>query len=116
MAQLRQDYQKFVARQTEIIVIGPEDRDSFAYHWHTLQLPFIGLPDPDHIAADLYGQQVKLLKLGRMPALVVIDKAGRIRYSHYGASMQDIPANGKILTMLDELNQETIFEPDFNLA
>jgi hypothetical protein len=29
MAQLRQDYQQFVSRDTEIIAIGPEDAKAF---------------------------------------------------------------------------------------
>jgi peroxiredoxin Q/BCP len=53
-----------------------------------------------------FGQQVKLLKLGRMPAQLVIDKKGLIRFVHYGNSMSDIAENEKILTLLDRLNDE----------
>ena len=106
MAQLRQDYQEFVQRDAEILVVGPDDRAAFKKYWEKEQLPFVGLPNPDHSVAKLYGQQVRLLKLGRMPALVVIDKQGRVHYQHYGNSMQDIPENERILNMLDELNQE----------
>ncbi len=105
MAQLRQDYQKFVDRAAEVVVVGPEDRPAFEKYWHKEQLPFVGLPDPNHIVANLYGQQVKLLKLGRLPALVVIDKTGQIRYQHYGHSIHDIPPNNQILALLDRLNQ-----------
>jgi hypothetical protein len=62
------------------------------------------LPDPRHTVADLYKQQVKLIKLGRMPALLVVDKEGLIRYEHYGDSMQDIPENAIVIKLLDELN------------
>lgn len=105
MAQLRQDYARFTERQAEIVVIGPEDKRTFQYVWDKERYPFVGLPDPDHTVADLYGQQVKLLKLGRMPALVIIDKQGQIRYRHYADSMSDIPANDEILAVLDELNR-----------
>jgi peroxiredoxin Q/BCP len=54
--------------------------------------------------ADVYNQQVNLRKLGRMPALLVVDKDGIIRYEHYGDSMQDIPENSVILDLLDQLN------------
>jgi hypothetical protein len=54
--------------------------------------------------ADVYNQQVNLWKLGRMPALLVVDKDGIIRYEHYGDSMQDIPENSVILDLLDRLN------------
>jgi len=106
MAQLRQDYQKFVNRNTEIIAIGPEDAKSFAEWWHREHMPFIGIGDPKHIVAKLYGQPVKLLKLGRMPALVVVDRKGRIRYRHFGENMSDIPPNKNILSLVDELNKE----------
>ena len=52
----------------------------------------------------LYGQEVNLFKLGRMPAQVVIDKAGVARYVHYGHDMTDIPANEEILSLADEIN------------
>jgi peroxiredoxin Q/BCP len=104
MAQLRQDYQKFVANDAEIIVIGPEGRKSFARYWDRERLPFVGVPDPDHRIANFYRQQVKLLKLGRLPALVVVDKEGAIQYRHYGESMRDIPDNSEILSVLSKLN------------
>jgi len=40
-----------------------------------------------------------------MPAVLVVDKAGQIRYQHYGESMSDIPLNQEILNLLDELNK-----------
>ena len=104
MAQLRHDYLEFMAREAEVVVVGPEEKEAFTRYWHKEALPYVGLPDPEHRVADLYGQQVKLLKLGRMPALIVIDKAGQIRYRHYGDSMRDIPANDEILALLDQLN------------
>jgi peroxiredoxin len=105
MAQLRQDYQEFVKRDTEILVVGPEKPEAFKEYWEKEQLPFVGLPNPDHSVAKLFGQQVRLLKLGRMPALVVIDKQGRVHYQHHGNSMRDIPENERILNMLDKLNR-----------
>ena len=106
MAQLRRDFTKFNERETEILVIGSEDRSAFKEYWDENDLPFIGLPDPDHRVANLYGQEVKLLQMGRMPAQIVIDKSGRIRYRHYGSSMMDIPDNQKLLSFLEKLNQE----------
>jgi peroxiredoxin Q/BCP len=106
MAQLRQDYQKFIQRNTEIIAIGPEGTKSFADWWHNHQMPFIGIADPEHAIAKMYGQQVKLLKLGRMPASLLIDKNGYIRYKHFGRSMSDIPENQQVLSLIDRLNKE----------
>jgi peroxiredoxin Q/BCP len=106
MAQLRQDYDKFVERQTDVIAIGPEDDASFADFWHSHDMPFIGLADHKHVVADLYSQRVSFLT-GRMPSMYIIDKAGRIRYIHHGDAMSDIPANEEILSLLDKLNVET---------
>ena len=107
MAQLRQEYQKFVELNAEVIAIGPEDAQSFANWWHKEKMPFTGIPDPKHHIASVYGQQVKLLKLGRMPAMIVIDKSGYIRYHHFGESMSDIPEDEEVLSLLDDLNKET---------
>jgi peroxiredoxin len=107
MAQLRRDYERFTERDAVIWVVGPDDQKAFQNYWEKEDLPFIGLPDPKHTVARLYGQQVRWLKLGRMPALVVIDKGGRVHYRHYGASMSDIPPNDKILALLESLNQSS---------
>jgi peroxiredoxin len=106
MAQLRQDYKKFVDRNTEIIAIGPEDAKSFADWWHNEHMPFVGIADPKHVIAKMYGQKVNPLKFGRMPAFFVVDKEGKIRYSHYGNSMSDIPSDEEIISLLDDLNKE----------
>jgi peroxiredoxin Q/BCP len=106
MAQLRHDYQEFVARNVEVVVVGPEDAKAFAAYFQKESLPFIGLPDPKASVLKLYGQEVNLFKLGRMPAQVLIDKAGVARFVHYGHNMQDIPPNEEILALADQLNAE----------
>jgi peroxiredoxin len=103
MAQLRQDYPQFVARDVEVVVVGPEDARAFGEYWQKESLPFTGLPDPTHSVLRLYGQEVNLFKLGRMPAQVLIDKAGIARFVHYGHSMSDIPKNEEILSLVDEI-------------
>ncbi len=103
MAQLRQDYQEFVNRQTAIVVIGPENAAAFDDYWRTNSLPFIGLPDPKASVLKLYGQEVNLFKLGRMPAQVLVDKNGIARFVHYGHAMSDIPANSEMLELIDSL-------------
>ena len=112
MAQLRQDFNKFVDKNAEILVVGPDDLSAFQKYWDQNKLPFTGLPDPEHKVADLYGQQVKFTRLGRMPAMMLIDQDGHIRFHHYADSMRDIPPNQTILEMLDILNQEKIDIPD----
>jgi peroxiredoxin len=86
MAQLRQDHQEFVKRQAQIIVLGPEDAKAFDAYFRQNDLPFIGLPDPKASVLKLYGQEVNLFKLGRMPAQVIVNKTGIARCVHYGHS------------------------------
>jgi peroxiredoxin Q/BCP len=106
MAQLRQDYPQFEQRATEVIAIGPEDPPTFASWWKEHNMPFVGLADPDHAVADLFGQEVNLVKLGRMPAQFVVDIHGQLRYQHHSNAMWDLPANDDILNLLDTINQE----------
>lgn len=104
MAQLRQDFDKFVERDTEIVVVGPEGADKFQKYFSENDLPFTGLPDPKHKVLKLYKQQVKIFKLGRMPAQTMVDKDGVVQYVHFGHSMQDIPDNAEMLKLIDGMN------------
>jgi peroxiredoxin len=106
MAQLRQDYQEFVSRNAEVIILGPDGPAAFKRTWEMENMPMIGLADPGSKVADQYHQKVNLLKLGRMPALLVIDKQGIVRYIHYGKSMADIPENAVILNILEHLDTD----------
>ena len=104
MAQLRQDYDQFTQRDAEVVVVGPESADKFANYFQENDLPYIGLPDPKHTVLKMYKQQVKLLKLGRMPSQTVVDKNGMIQFAHFGKSMQDIPTTEDMIEILDKLN------------
>jgi peroxiredoxin len=108
MAQLRRDYEEFVKRGAEIVVVGPEGESAFQDYWKKESLPFVGLPDPKASVLKLYGQEVSLFKLGRMPAQVVVNRHGNVRFIHYGHSMSDIPENEELLALLDKLNQESV--------
>ena len=104
MAQLRQDIDRFKDLKCEVVVVGPEKATQFADYWEREGLPFVGLPDPDHTVLRLYGQQVKLFKLGRMPAQVLVDLFGTARFVHYGHSMADIPENESITELIRGLD------------
>ncbi len=106
MAQLRDAYDGYEARNCEVLVVGPESAEAFQSYWDKHKLPFIGLPDPTHQVLKLYGQQVSLFKLGRMPAQVMVDDRGQVRFVHYGHSMGDIPDNADLFFLLDRLNAE----------
>jgi peroxiredoxin Q/BCP len=85
------------------VVVGPDDAEAFRAYWRDNDLPFVGLPDPDKEVLDLWGQQFKLLRLGRMPVQAVVDREGVIRFLHHGSSMKDIPANETMLELMDDL-------------
>jgi peroxiredoxin Q/BCP len=106
MAQLREDHSKFAELDSVIIILGPENARAFQSYWNKHDLQFIGLPDPKHKVLKLYGQEVNIFKLGRMPAMVIVDKKGLARYVHYGHEMSDIPANDDVLQTLKDLNRE----------
>lgn len=103
MMQLHQDYDKFVKRDTIIVAVGPEDAESFNKYWEENSIKFYGLPDKEHLVLKLYGQKVNLFRLGRMPAQMLVDKEGLLRYIHYGHSMKDIPENSEMFSLIDTL-------------
>jgi len=104
MAQLRDDHEKFEDLDTAILVVGPENGKAFQNYWTKNELPYIGIPDPKHKVLMLYGQEVNLFKLGRMPAMIIVDKSGLARFVHYGHAMSDIPSNQDVLQTLRSLN------------
>ncbi|NHJ21589.1 MAG: thioredoxin peroxidase [Candidatus Lokiarchaeota archaeon] len=59
--------------------------------------------DPTKKVPKMLNQEVKLLKLGRMPGLLIIDKEGIIQYAYYGDSMSDIPENEILFEVLKKI-------------
>lgn len=103
MMQLHQDYVKFAEKDTVIVAIGPEKASNFKKYWEENNYKFYGIPDETQSVLKLYGQKVNLLKLGRMPGQMLVDKAGILRYVHYGNSMKDIPENSEIFELIDTM-------------
>ena len=104
MARLRDEYDEFNRRNAVVMALGPNSPMAFEQYWENENIPFIGLPDPGHVVAKMYRQEVKIFKLGRMPLNCIIDAKGYVRFAHYGASMSDIPSNEELLHVIDELN------------
>lgn len=107
MAQLRHDKQAIEARDALIVVVGPDSATAFKKYWQKEQLNFIGLPDPSHSVLKLFGQEIKLFKYGRMPAQLIVDQQGVVRFVHYGHDMSDIPTTNEVLALLDQINSQT---------
>jgi len=100
---MKQDIKQFTDRKAQIIVIAPHEAEKVKAYWNKENLPFTGIPDPDGRLGKLYGQEWKLIKLGRMPALFIIDQKGTIAFAQYANNMADIPGNGTLLQILEEL-------------
>jgi peroxiredoxin Q/BCP len=103
---LRQDASEFETRGAAVLVVGPDGPNAFRNYWQQNDMPFVGLADLRSRVAVRYEQVVNLFKLGRMPALFVVDRQGRVRFAHYGDSMRDIPPNETVLQVLDTLQAE----------
>ncbi|HPH94454.1 MAG TPA: redoxin domain-containing protein [Anaerolineaceae bacterium] len=103
MAQLRQDAAEFETRGAKVAIIGPDGPNAFRRYWETEQMPFTGLSDIGNKVADAFHQEVVWWKLGRMPAVIIVDQKGMIRYTHYGSSMSDIPENSELFEALDRI-------------
>jgi peroxiredoxin Q/BCP len=103
---LRQDQSAFAQRGAAVLILGPDGPNAFRKYWQENDMPFPGLPDLRSRVAERYEQEVNLFKLGRMPALFVLDRQGRVRFAHYGDSMTDIPANADVLAVIDAINEE----------
>jgi peroxiredoxin len=105
LARLRDSYSEFTERGAEILAVGPDSTTKFKKYWQENRIPFVGLPDPQHAVARIYKQQVILFKLGRMPLNTVLDRAGHLRYVHYGIDMTDIPDNETFIQVIEQLNE-----------
>jgi peroxiredoxin len=107
LARLRDDYEEFTSRGVEVIAVGPDGPGEFGRYWRAQQLPFTGIPDPDHKIARRYRQEVNWFKLGRMPLVAVVDANGMIRYAHRADSMSDIPQNAHLLEVIESIQAGT---------
>ncbi len=92
----------------KIIALGPDGPNAFRRYWEENDIPFTGCADIRSKVAGTYYQKVALLKFGRMPAMFIIDKQGKVRWQHYGDAMSDIPENEKVLEIIDQLQAELI--------
>lgn len=108
---MRQSYPQFVARESALLVIAPDNHNALNRYWTQNDMPFPGLPDESHKVADLYAQEVNWLKLGRMPEIIIVDRSGQIRYRHYAVSMSDIPTPSVLLAVIDSVRGKTVTPP-----
>jgi peroxiredoxin len=103
--QLRRDLSAFESRRTVVMAVLPDRPEQIRAYWERDQLPFPGFADPDHRVASLFGQSVDVFRQGRLPSIVIVDRAGRIRFRYDGSSAPDIPSNEILLNELDRIHQ-----------
>jgi peroxiredoxin Q/BCP len=101
---MQEDFEQFCDRNARIVVIAPHRPENVKNYWEKETLSFDGVPDPEGKFGKRYGQEWKLFKLGRLPALFIVDRKGKIAFAQYGKDMADIPSNTHIFSMLDDLN------------
>ena len=55
----------------------------------------------------VFKQEVNILKFGRLPATLIVDKDGIIKWAYYADSLEDIPDNDEILEIIKNLDNYT---------
>lgn len=59
--------------------------------------------DRTHEIVRMLHQEVKIFKLGRLPAVMIVDGGGTIQWAYYGSDLRDIPRNKELLEVLEKL-------------
>ena len=86
MAQLRHDYKKFKALNTEVLVMVPNGPRMIEKHVRGNNPPYPILSDKGSKVAAQYFQ-IKQFFLAGTPTVFLVNKAGRIIYTHYASSL-----------------------------
>ena len=102
MAQLRHDYDKFKALNTEVLVMVPNGPKMIARYIHQTATPYPILSDKGSKVAGAYFQIKKFLLAGT-PTVFLVDKSGRILYAHYETSLVAEPDNQEPLAVVAQL-------------
>jgi peroxiredoxin len=102
MAQLRHDYHKFKALNTEIMVLVPNGRFMINRYRNNHPTPYIILTDKGCKVAEQYFQVKHFFSFGT-PTVFVVDQKGLIAYAHYANSLVEEPGNEEPLVALTKL-------------
>lgn len=102
---MAQKYGKFQELNTEIIPIlvdNLKNAQKMEEKYAKGKFPIL-YDGNGKIAAALH-QEKKFWKLGRMPGMLIVDKAGIIQFAYFGESMSDIPKNRDVLGILSNFS------------
>ncbi len=101
---LGKDIDKFKQLNTEIYAITADRfenarRLELRYAKEAFPIFF----DKTHEVVQLLKQEVKILKLGRLPAVLIVNGDGIIKWAYYGDDLRDIPKNQDLFEVLEKL-------------
>ena len=105
MAQLRQDHEKFLELDTEILAVAADTLGNAKDYFNRHKLPFPGLIDESHSVFDQYDVQSRLLSLGQRPGLFIVDKEGTVCFAYVGSQQWEIPPNQEVLDQIKKLKR-----------
>lgn len=115
-------YAEFTTRNAWVVSVLPEDLDTARDWVERYELMFPVLADPDHRAAEAYGQPTRFGALGhlsdllgRLPHAVVLDtREGELRpqFTHEGQTTSDRPAIDELLTRVTGITGHEGVDPE----
>ena len=87
LVQFQEVYPQFVERDTEILVVDPQELFRVSSMRKKLKSPFRFLSDPTAWVCAQYGVAKQLMvhqEWVNLPATFIVDKKGILRYAHVG--------------------------------
>lgn len=106
MMQLRQDYEKFTALDSEIVVIAPDTMGNAESFFSRSPVPYTALVDDSLKVYEMFDVQSKWTSLGQRPGLFIIDQQGIVQFAYLGTQQWEIPSNQVVLEKLQQLQGE----------
>ena len=102
---LGSEYEKFIELNAVIYAILPDNLENAQNFESEFAKEYPIYYDDKKKVNKMLKQEVKPLKLGRMPALLIIDKQAIIRYAYFSDSMSDIPENEDLFKIIKNLSK-----------
>lgn len=102
MAQLRHDYKKFQALNTEVLVMVPNGPFMINRYLNNNPTPYLILTDKGSKVAEQYFQTKQFFAIGT-PTMFVVDQTGKIRYAFYAKSALEEPSSADAIAILNNL-------------
>jgi peroxiredoxin len=102
MAQLRHEYKKFSDLNAKILVMVPNGPFMIKRYLENNPTPYTILIDKKSQVAGRYFQNKQFFAFGT-PTVFVVNREGKIAYTHYANSLIEEPGNEEPLAVLAQL-------------